>query len=377
MQYLFPKMIFGSGRRSMLASEARCYGKRAVLFHSASLAANGMLDEFLSRLRAEKLDVHPYCLSCGEEPTDRTADEAARFTAECGAEFVIAVGGGAVMDIGKIAAALAVNKGCAADYAEGVGGKQIAQLPLPFIALPTTSGTGSEMTKNGVICLDGYGKRSIRSDNMLAKCAIIDPELTLSVPAELTAASGADALCQLIESYTSLGAAPLTDGLALAHIRPTAEALRRAVFDGSDLSARETLSAGASVSGICLANAGLGLVHGIAGALGGLCGIRHGICCGILLPHVIAANKGTEKYMTIAEDFGFFAKNEDSAGAFLAEKIFRLNEDIGIPYDLRSFSIPSEKLETIAEISAKAGGTKKNPVAFSADEIRIFLEKLI
>ena len=295
------------------------------------------------------------------------------------ADMVIAIGGGAVLDLGKAAATLCLQDGRTADYAEGVGSMKLAPLSLPLIALPTTAGTGSEMTKNSVLDLEGYGKRSIRSDNMLAKVAIVDPELTVSVPASITAASGADALCQLIEAYTTKNTTLYTDGLALAHIRPMADALRRAVKNGADLAAREALSIGATVSGICIANAGLGLDHGIAGILGGRCGIRHGICCGILLPHAIAANaaKGVSRYIPIAREFGCETTDPITAGTFLSEYLKELNEEIGVPADLKEYHISPENLRSIAEQCETSSSMRKNPVPFTADEIYALLEKLI
>ena len=374
MQYLVPKLIFGCGTRSRLAEEASCFGSNAVLFHSASLERSGMLTELCGQLSDAGISVTPACISCAEEPTDILADESARTVCDANADLVIAVGGGAVMDIGKMAAALA-----AADYAEGVGGQQISRTPLPFIALPTTAGTGSEMTKNGVITVEGYGKRSIRSDMMLAKVAIVDPELTLSVPATTTAASGTDALCQLIECYTSKNATPYTDGISLMHIKPTYDALIAAVEDGSNLAAREVLSAGAAMSGICIANSGLGLAHGIGGVLGGICGIRHGICCGILLPHVVKANaeKGVARYADIAALFGCRDTDPTAASTFLAEKLAALNYTIGMPSDLRSFNIPQDQLHTVAKLSASSSSTRKNPVPFTEEEIYALLKKLV
>lgn len=379
MQYLVPKLIFGCGTRSRLAAEVSCFGSSAVLFHSASLEKSGILGELCSQLTAAGISVSPFCISCAEEPTDSLADKCSGFVRDANADIVISVGGGAVMDLGKMAAALAVNEGCAADYAEGVGGQLISKTPLPFFALPTTAGTGSEMTKNGVVTVAGYGKRSIRSDMMLAKTAIIDPELTLSVPASTTAASGTDALCQLIECHTSKNATPFTDGITLAHIKSTYDALRVAVKDGSNLAAREALSAGAAMSGIGIANAGLGLAHGIGGVLGGICGIRHGICCGILLPHAVKANakKGVKKYADIAAQFGCTETDPTAASEFLAEKLAELNREIGMPSDLRDFNIPQDQLRTVAALSANSSSTKKNPVPFTEDEIYDLLKELV
>lgn len=379
MQYLIPKLIFGCGSRHKLAAEAAAFGKKAVLFYSRSLEKSGELSRFLAQLDHAGIAASPYLIDCGEEPTDRAADAAGDFVKASHADMVIAIGGGAVLDLGKAAAALCLQEGRAADYAEGVGSMTLKPLSLPFLALPTTSGTGSEMTKNSVLDLEGYGKRSIRTDSMSARVAIVDPELTLSVPPAITAASGADALCQLIEAYTTKNTTLYTDGIALAHIRPMADALRRAVKDGSDLSARETLSIGATVSGICIANAGLGLDHGIAGILGGRCGIRHGICCGILLPHAIAANaaKGVSRYIPIAREFGYDTDDPIAAGAFLAEYLTKLNQEIGVPADLKAYHISPEDLRSIAEQCETSSSMRKNPVPFTAREIYALLEPLI
>ena len=379
MQYLIPKLIFGCGSRSKLAKESAVFGNKAAFFYSGSLRRSGELEKLLTLLKEEGITPFPYLVDCGEEPTATAADLAGDFVKDNHADMVIAAGGGAVLDLAKAAAALCLQDGRAADYAEGVGSLTLKPVSLPFIALPTTAGTGSEMTKNSVLHLDGYGKRSIRTDSMLAKVAIVDPELTLSVPPAITAASGADALCQLIECYTTKNTTLYTDGLALAHIRPMAEALPKAVEDGSDLAAREILSIGACVSGIGIANAGLGLDHGIAGILGGRCGIRHGICCGILLPHAIAANaaKGVSRYIPIAREFGCDTADPIAAGNFLADYLTELNRKIGIPEDLREYHISRAELRDIAKQCETSSSMRKNPVPFTADEIYTLLEKLI
>ena len=377
--YLMPKLIFGTGAIDRLPAEAAGFGKRAALFYAGSFEKSGGLCRLTDALKEAGVYCECKKLSLKEEPCPKTVDEAAAFVVKSGADMVISVGGGSVVDTGKIAAGIATNGGSASEYVENIGNRRFERLSLPFFAAPTTSGTGSEMAKNGVVSVKGAYKNSIRSDMLLPKAAVVDPALTLSLPPSVTASSGADALCQLIESYTTKPCTPFTDGISLKHIAPMPDALVRAVRDGSDLAARETLRIGATVSGICIANSGLGLAHGISASLGAVCGIKHGIGCGILMPHVarLNAKKGVKKYMDVARELGGEYARETDAGAFIAEKLTEMNAQIGIPEDLKEYRLSADELEHVLELTAVSSSTKKNPVEVSRDELRELLEKLI
>lgn len=376
--FQMPKLIFADGALSRLGGEASFFGKKAVLCVSGSSVLSKKADAALASLMASGVSAGIFVCPSGE-PDPETFDGCAGFIKGARAEMVVAMGGGSVIDIAKGAAALAVNEGGCEKYIEGVGGEHIKNRPLPFIALPTTSGTGSEMTKNSVIMRRGSYKNSMRDDLMLARTAIVDPALTVDLPKKPTVSSGADAVCQLIESYTTRHANAVTDGIAITYIKDAIDALIRVAADGSDKSARAVMSISASMSGVCLANSGLGLAHGIAAQLGAVCGVPHGIACGILMPHVAMFNakKGVHKYADIAASLGKSCSNDTDAGRFVADTLFRMNEKIGVPENLKEFRIAASDLDRVIALTAGSSSAKKNPVDFSAEELGDILRPLI
>lgn len=372
---LIPKIIFGRNNYLCAAEEAAFFGSSILLAAAPSFTRTPYFDNLISEFRKSGVSADIWTFS-GSEPTPESVMQAA--AAACEKDAVVAVGGGSIMDIGKAAAAMAVNEGSVEDYIEGVGTKKLAKTPLPFIALPTTSGTGSEMTKNSPILREGSYKNSMRDDRMLARTAIVDPMLTLSLPASVTASSGADAVCQLIESYTTRSANITTDGISIAYISDAVAALPRAVKDGSDIDARESLSLAASASGICLANSGLGLAHGIAAGLGAICGVKHGIACGILMPKVAMFNakKGVHKYIEVALRLGKAYTDAIDAGKYVAEVLENMNDAIGLPADLKGFNIDASARERIISLTANSSSAKKNPVDFNAGDVSDILASL-
>lgn len=206
--------------------------------------------------------------------------------------MVIGLGGGSVLDAGKAIAALVTNLGNVFDYLEVIGkGQPLVNAPLPFIAIPTTAGTGTEVTRNAVLGSPAHGvKVSLRSPMMLPSLAIVDPELTYGLPPEITASSGLDALTQLIEPFVSVKANPMTDAICREGIRHAAKSLRTVYHNGADASAREGMSLASLFGGLALANAALGAVHGFAGPLGGMLNAPHGAICAKLLPLVMEVN---------------------------------------------------------------------------------------
>jgi alcohol dehydrogenase class IV len=206
--------------------------------------------------------------------------------------LVVAAGGGSALDAGKALAALLTNTGDPLDYLEVIGrGQPLTQPAAPCIAVPTTAGTGSEVTRNAVLGSPEHRvKASLRSAGMLPRVAVVDPELTLGLPRPLTASTGLDALTQLIEPYVSARANPMTDQFCREGMRRAAEALPRAWKDGGDREARESMSWAALLGGLALANAGLGAVHGFAAPLGGMFSAPHGALCAAVLPHAMEVN---------------------------------------------------------------------------------------
>ena len=285
--FSIPRIVFGRGTLARLGQLAAPNGNVALIIHNgdesnAERARKALLDS--------KLAVSTFRQK--GEPTVTDIDRGLETARSFSAQVIIGLGGGSAIDAAKAIAGLLANGGSALDYMEVVGkGQKITKPAAPWIAIPTTAGTGAEATRNAVIgAPERKFKASIRGEQLLARIALIDPDLGISTPPRVTASSGMDALCQLIESYTSIGAQPMTDALSLKGIELAARSLPRAFRDGADVAAREDMALAALWSGITLTNAGLGAVHGFAAPLGANFPVPHGTVCAALLPHVISAN---------------------------------------------------------------------------------------
>ncbi len=279
-----PRIVVGAGTAADLPAMAVGLGTRV-------LVCTGGRPERHRRL-LDALALPATVVPVTGEPTVDDAREATRTARDFAADVVLAIGGGSVLDLGKAVAALVGNGGDPLDYLEVVGeGRPLTRPSLPTIAVPTTAGTGSEVTANAVLASPRDGvKASLRSPTMLPALAVVDAELTLGCPPAVTAASGLDALTQSLEPFVSPLATPLTDGLALQGLRLAASGLRAAYRDGSDLAARSDMAVCSLLGGMALANAKLGAVHGFAGVLGGTAAAAHGAICAALLAPVIEAN---------------------------------------------------------------------------------------
>ncbi len=289
MQFEFAtaaRIVFRCGAIADLPRLAREFGTRALLTsgRNAHRAA-----PVVAALDSAGIECSIFPVS--GEPTVNLVREGA-VVARRGCEFVIGFGGGSAIDAGKAIAALASNSGEPLDYLEVIGrARPLERASLPFIAVPTTAGTGAEVTRNAVIGSPEHGvKASLRSPMMLAKIALIDPELTLDLPPTVTANTGLDTLTQLIEPYVSVRANPMTDLFCVEGLKRVTSSLDRAFRHGHDIAARESMSFASLLSGLALANAGLGVVHGFAGPLGGMFDAPHGGICAALLPHGIVVN---------------------------------------------------------------------------------------
>jgi alcohol dehydrogenase class IV len=373
------RILFGAGKLNELGKQMEGKGKRLLLVRGRSSDAIPRVREILSSLGAtvQEFQVH------GEPTTDviRAGMEAAR---HC--DIVVGVGGGSVVDTGKAIAALVTNPGELTDYLEVVGkGHPLVNAALPYIAIPTTAGTGSEVTRNAVIEAAGHNvKVSLRSPLMLPRLALIDPELTYSLPPEVTAASGLDALTQCIEPFVSIKANPMTDAICREGIQHAARSLRRAYENGSDPEARQGMSLAALCGGLALANAGLGAVHGFAGPLGGMLHAPHGAICARLLPLVMEANlralearqpahPAIQRYQEIAR----LLTGEDSAtaqdGVTWAHRIV---SDLKIP-KLSHYGMSEEQIPEAVEKTLQASSFKGNPIPLNERELNGILEKAL
>ena len=278
------RIIFGHHAIKEVAPIAADMGNRVCIVTGRT---PGRAAPLVEQLNVEGL--RTFTFSVPEEPTTATVLEGVEQARQARSDLVIGIGGGSVLDTGKAIAALLTNSGNLLDYLEIVGrGKQILQAPAPYIAIPTTAGTGTEVTRNAVIGSPEHGvKVSMRSPLMLPRLAVIDPQLTLSMPPPLTAFTGLDALTQLMEAFVSNKANPLTDGICREGMGRAARSLRKAFEDGKDQTAREDMAVASLFGGLALANAKLGAVHGFSGPLGGMFAAPHGAICGLLLPHVM------------------------------------------------------------------------------------------
>jgi len=360
-----PQIFFGSGQIQNIGPLIRPFGSRVLIVADEAALKAANLEEILTNNQLE------YCsLLIKNEPTTEDIDNGVTAGLEFETEVVIGIGGGAALDAGKAVSGLITNGGVAIDYMEVVGqGLPIKCLPLPYIAVPSTAGTGAEVTRNAVIIsqTDKY-KASIRSPLLIPKIAIVDPSLTLTVPASVTASTGLDALTQLIEAYISNKSQPVTDSLALLGIQKAVKSLQIAYEHGDNLSAREDMALAALLSGICLTNAGLGAVHGFASPLGA--SIPHGVACAALLAAVVdqnirilKANSPTiVKYAKLGELVANKTfKNTAEAHQMLVQYLRNLTKRLKIP-PLSKFGLNKIDIPDIIKKVKRSSSIRYNPV---------------
>ena len=348
------RIIFGEGMAATLPDLARNFGARPFIVTGASRERARAL---VSTLSAETFAV-------SGEPTVDLVREGARHAQDAACDVVISIGGGSVIDAGKAIAIITTNGGEPLEFLEIVGkGRAITVPPLPFIAVPTTAGTGSEVTRNAVLGSPEHGvKASLRSP--------------YGLPPEVTAFTGLDALTQLIEPYVSIRANPLVDAICVAGIERIAGALRRAYHNGGDRDARRDMALASLFGGLALANAGLGVVHGFAAPLGGQWRAPHGALCAALLPHGMAANvaglrarapqhPALERYSAIAR---LLTGRSEASVEDGIHWVRALCAELSIPA-LRAWGITEADLPGVAEKAAKASSMQANPLALTEEEL--------
>ncbi len=319
------------------------------------------------------------------EPDSNVIDQEAEKARVAGIKAVISFGGGSVLDAGKAIAMLITNGGVSLDYAEIVGkGKNITIPSLPNFAIPTTAGTGSEVTKNAVIIFkEKKVKASIRSPLMIPQVAIVDPETMRSVPPEITASTGMDALTQVLESYLSSRSTILVDSMCEKAIPMAFKSLAKVYENGNDLDAREEMAYVSLIGGVSLANAGLGAVHGFAAAIGGMYSIPHGSICACFLPVVFEANyqalmKKNPNHPAInkCRQIAMYSGIKNGDVSELIEKLYNLRFDLNIP-GMRKFGINRSMAGDIAESTARTSSMKGNPIDLSFDQLVQILIKCV
>jgi len=379
--FLAPSAVhFGSGRFTELGEVAARFGREAWLVTGTrSLEACGGAATVIKVLGSAGLEVVQVGTSRGEPTVSDVAEIVRRLpSAADRSPVVVAIGGGATIDLAKAVAALATNlatpQACdddaVSDHLEGVGrGLPIARPPLPLVAVPTTAGTGAEATRNAVIsCPRRRFKKSMRSPLMVPRAAVVDPLLTLSCPRGTTAASGLDCITQLIEAFICRFRQPLPRALVLDALPRAVAALPQVLANPADLDARTALSHAALVSGIALTNSGLGMAHGVAAALGIECGTPHGVACAVMLPVALRVNEpvmqGDLALLERTIDPEAAGDDARAARAFV-ERIERLCREAGVPQRLRDVGLARDRLGWLAEHSGGAS-MRGNPVEMHA-----------
>jgi alcohol dehydrogenase class IV len=371
------KIIFGNKSISKAADIVENYGRKVLIVCGSGRTS---LSPLLETLERKSQEIHFYHVS--HEPDVKIITEGVEQGKSTGCDLLIGIGGGSVMDSAKAIAAMMTNPGELLDYLEVVGkGQKIQNTPLPMIAIPTTAGTGTEVTMNAVVSVPEHQvKVSMRSPMMIPRAAIIDPELTCSMPPSLTASTGMDALTQCLEGYVSNKANPLTDCIARDGIKTAAKSLLTAYLDGNNRNAREGMALASLYGGITLANSGLGAVHGFAGVIGGMCGIPHGEVCASLLASVLKHNVQTIKEQVgldrmlyrFREIAQWLTGNERATVDDGVLWIQNLKEQLALP-GLKGIGVRHEDFDLIIEKASISSSMQKNPVKLS----KLALEKIL
>lgn len=375
------RIIFGAGTSREVAGLATEMGKRAFVVTGRSVERAGPILEQLTKQVAECVT-----FSVPGEPTTNIVREGAQKARQTKSDLVISIGGGSALDTGKAVAAMLTNSGELEDYLEVVGqGKLLAQRAATHIAVPTTAGTGAEVTRNSVLSVsERRVKVSMRSPLMLPHIAVVDPELTYSMPPSVTASTGLDALTQLMEAFVSKQANPLTDGICREGLKRAGRSLRRAYEDDNNVAAREDMSLASLFGGLALANAKLGAVHGFAGPLGGMTGAAHGAICAALLPYVMQSN--VKALQSRAADSPALARYDEIARLLTGKAKARAGDGVAWVQNLcealkapplTELGLKEKDFPTVVAKSQESSSMKGNPVALTDSELMGILKKAI
>lgn len=371
------QILFGNGTIAKVPELLNNYGSKILLVTGKnSERAKLMIDHLPSTYGI-------YHFRVEKEPSVEVIDEGVKLARENHCEAVVGFGGGSVIDSAKAIAALTPNAGELLDYLEVIGkGKKLEEKPLPFIAIPTTAGTGAEASKNSVIYSTEHKvKVSLRSSLMFADVAVVDPELTLSMPPEVTATTGMDALTHLLETFVSNQANPFIDNFGREGMQRVSRSLLKVYENGSNLEAREDMAYAALLGGMALANVKLGAVHGFAGPMGGMFPVPHGAVCARLLPAVMEANLKSAKeqnlkrtllkYDEVAQLLTGESKVRGEDGIQWAQQMV---EKLKIP-SLSAFGLTPDDFPALVEKAKKASSMKGNPVVLGDESLMLILKK--
>jgi alcohol dehydrogenase class IV len=368
------RILFGDGAVRDIPAAARAMGRRALFVTGASPDRAATLR---AALAAAGVECFPFAV-----PAEPTLDLIRSAPRE--ADLVIAIGGGSVLDAGKALAALLTNPGDPLDYLEVIGRAQPLKNPAaPCIAIPTTAGTGSEVTRNAVLASPEHRvKASLRAAGMLPRLAVVDPELTHDLPRAITASTGLDALTQLIEPYVGIRANPMTDLFCVDGMRRAAAALPRACQYGGDREARSEMAFCSLLGGLALANAGLGAVHGFAAPIGGMFDAPHGAVCAALLPHAMDINveavaaRQPHRLVRFTEVARLLTRMPHATAGDGVEWLAALCRRLEIP-PLRTYGITDADIPVLVEKAAQASSMKGNPVVLTTEELREIVSRAL
>ena len=375
------RIVFGAGAVNHVGVNIKNHGTRALVVtgHDSRRAERLLANLQLSFVSAVTFAVPG-------EPELATVEQGAKLARAEKCDFVIGFGGGSAIDAAKAIATMLTNDGKLLDYVEIIGrGQALKKWSAPIIAIPTTAGTGAEVTHNAVLASPEHKlKVSLRSPLMQARVAIVDPELTYDLPPALTASTGLDALTQLIEPFVCNRANPMTDGLCVEGLRRAARSLRVAFSKGQDKDAREDMAVASLFGGLALANAGLGAVHGFAGPIGGSFPAPHGAICAALLPQVMAANlaalgsrDSTNPALPRYEEVARLLTGRSSATASDGVGwVARLVSDLQIP-ELGAYGLAARHTADLVEKAKNASSMKANPIVLTREELAAVVERAI
>jgi alcohol dehydrogenase len=379
--FRLPEVIYlGKGAIENLSNEVKKFNAtRVLLITDAGVQKAGLDKQVIEIIERGGAQVEVYA-DVEAEPSTDTVDRVGQLVRENSYQLLVGLGGGSPMDVTKGASVLATNGGSIKDYA---GIELIPQRGIPTILIPTTSGTGSEVTQNAIFAFkEEQVKKGVVSQYLLPRVAIVDPKLTLSCPPHITAATGVDALVHAVESFTALKATPHTDIYALEAIRLISANLRTAVANGSDLEAREKMAMGSFFAGVSLANAGVGAVHALAYPLGGKFHVSHGVSNALLFAPVIEFNcvSNLAKFARVAEAMGepVAGKSLREAAMLVVKAIKELVADVGIPQSLRDVGVSESDIEFLTLSAEKQTRLlSNNPRVITREDIKnIYLKAL-
>jgi len=372
------RIVFGHGRAADLPTLAQEFGERPLFVTGSNALRSKPLIEVLRQNQFS-----PTLLFVSSEPTIELVQAGAETARSSKCDCVISVGGGSVIDAGKAIAALATNHGDALNYLEVIGqGHPLNETPLPFIAVPTTAGTGAEVTRNAVLHSPEHRvKVSLRSTRMLARVALVDSEYTHALPPALTASTGLDALTQLIEPFVSSRANPISDAVCREGIPRVARSLRKAFENGGDKEARDDMALASLLGGLALANAGLGAVHGFAAPIGGMFSAPHGAVCAALLADVMQTNiqeAQKQKAMEVTRRYNEVARLLTGVPTARANDgvqwLRALCRDLQVQ-KLGALGIQRESFFELCEKAMNSNSMKGNPLPLTASQLNEILER--